>query len=125
MREKYKKRQDEVMRVRRENLEKQREKQAANHRKKAAEISSLCLQLEKLGGSGTVTQTLMVGWRSSLQKKCSWKPSKCSLATGERFCSKKLLNAKTWNFSEGGRPFTASIMIQKLKEIVRLPLKAY
>jgi hypothetical protein len=106
LRKKYKERQEEIMRSRRESLEKEREDRTRKQLERAKEISTLCVKLEALEGLWDSDNAIEEG----LQKlhtgkrgddKVKMDAIKTQMNYRRKVLQQKLEDTKMWNFSEG------------------------
>jgi hypothetical protein len=127
LKNKYKERQEEIRRHRRESLEKERQERERKQRERAVEISALCVKLEALGGLwdsdgdvGEGLKKLKLGERSDDKRKLD--AIKVQLQYRRKVLQQKVTDAKLWCFSEGKLNFTVTQMTEKLKIVIRQPI---
>ena len=125
LRLKYKERQADIQRCRRENLERERKEKERKDRERVEEAQQLCKKLEEIGGLWTTNDAVDAGLaKFSTGKRGEGKHKLDAIKVQINF-RKKVLNqkfpAKMANFSQGGVQFSLLEMIEKLKQIIALP----
>ena len=116
-----------MLRIRRDNLQKERQEKARKEREKSKELESLYTRIETIGGLWKTEESvdeelvkLTSGRRGEQKIKLD------ALQTQISFRKKNLRQsfpAKLGAFSQAGRAFSVTEMTKKLKDIIKLVKK--
>ena len=123
IREKYKERLETIVQTRRENLERERAVKEQQQRRKAAEVTTLCVKVQSLGGLWESDDDIKEGLKKlGNSDKVILDAIKSQMQYRRKVLEQKLPDAKMWNFSATNVSFSREQMIERLKVVIRQPL---
>ena len=116
-----------MLRIRRDNLEKERQDKARKEEERSKELEILYMRTQELGGLWKTPEEADDRLRKlSLGRRGGQKLKLEALKTQINFRKKNLRQpfpAKLGAFSQGGKAFSVEELTQKLKEIINLTVK--
>ena len=120
----YRERQEKIATARRENLERRKEETEKRQRAKAAEVTTLSVNIQLIGGPWDCDADVDAAMLKLAKSKKTEILSafKTQLNYRRKVLEQKLTNPKLWNMSEAGKAFAIEQLEERFKFIIRQPL---